>query len=650
MTIHRPKTIKVFANQASQGDYLPTKFGTNTTVMKKGYAEIANDNFEFGLESLEKDLQLKDLNSVFFYHGNLLAYLFQQGVPEFSAYQDYPMGAIVQHKGNLWIATKDQKAQKKELKIDQCNPCGCEIKQEDKCSEITEPSKESGWCSFVTHCEYDVKMEELDETIQSLQESINSIKSVESFNILPNISTGVLELTLTLTNGNQLIIPMVKFGHISKNDITGEISIFNADGSTLVLPKYVAEESLDQQKGFYFNKESNKWEIDLTDLIKDGSGLEVDKNGYISVKPSELVDNESLSVDSKTGKIKVKPEFVETISDKTVLKTIEKLDERGAKVYVNGPITGDGTTNNHLGLNFNTDDFEVLADGSLTLKVKPPVTFTTFDSNYKFGFHTFTGSSKYNGSIFVRGVPLDINAEVLEQDRALTADQQVDSGYDFNGYYIASAVQLDVWLSGVDGTVWKITNDSGVNDDGTVKDSLAWGKWQKLDNNNNITNEMIKRLQDQVNSLSQKNQAQDIEIEALKQKNQAQDEEIQNLKNKHQPQDNNVSESGKENCPLISIFNGQGGNLKLSENEAPTWILDGVQDYTITLDNGRTPSIFNIIRGKTANTVRFVTGAGATLILPPNKIAELDNPVNSVVTIVGDGNNTFRIVGGLKGE
>lgn len=81
MTIERPNVVKVFASDASHGNYLPVKFGTNIPVPKDNYTQVANDNFEYGLESLENDLQMKDLNSAFFYHGNLLGYLFQQGAP-----------------------------------------------------------------------------------------------------------------------------------------------------------------------------------------------------------------------------------------------------------------------------------------------------------------------------------------------------------------------------------------------------------------------------------------------------------------------------------------------------------------------------------------------------------------------------------------
>ena len=505
MTINRPNTIKVFASDASHGNYLPIKFGTNIPVRKSQYEEVANDNFLFGLESLEGDLQLKDLNSVFFYQGSLLAYLFQQGVPEFSAYQDYPMGAVVQHGGSLWIATKDQEAQKKEPKVDPCDPCGCKTKQ-DECTVVTEPSKESGWCSFVTHCEYDVKMKELENTNKALQESIDSIKGVESFSILPNVATGALELTLGTNDGNKLVIPMTKFGHISRDNVTGEISISNADGSKLLLPKYVAEKSLDQQKGFYFNEKSEKWEVDLADLVKTGSGLQVDKNGYVSVKPSDLVDGNTLNVNANTGKLEVDPNFakklkeeaVDTANDYTDDK-LKKLADNGAKVFAEAPIKGTGLKTDPLTLKL-SKDFKVQPDGTLVLSGGAKEATTNLNNGTGvMGMSTFYGVvNNTNGNTqYVTGVPVNINSTDHQQN-GTTAIGQLATGqnYDFNGWQMATPAQVDQWLIGASDSVWHRTNDSGMNEDGSLKNPSDWGVWTRESNVNIPVQQFQKAIQD----------------------------------------------------------------------------------------------------------------------------------------------------------
>lgn len=307
MQIKRPDVIKVFGKNAMQGDYLPVKFGTNVVVPKESFEDIANKNFEYGLESLEGDLQLKDLNTVFFYQGALLKYLFQKGIPEFSAYENYEAGAVVQKDGVVWVATKAIEASLHKKEANPCDPCGCKV----ECENPVYPSKEAGWCKFITSCEYDLKIAELEAKDKALQKAIDDLKGVEGFAILPNKTTGALELDLELSDGSHIIIPMTKFGHIEKNK-DGTLSITNADGTTLELPKYVAEQDLDQQKGFYFNAQSGKWEVDLRDLVKNGSGLEVDREGYVSIKPTDFIDNSSLEI-LPTGKTGVSESWLSKI-------------------------------------------------------------------------------------------------------------------------------------------------------------------------------------------------------------------------------------------------------------------------------------------------------------------------------------------------
>lgn len=124
----------------------------------------------------------------------------------------------------------------------------------------------------------------------------------------------------------------------------------------------------------------------------------------------------------------------------------------------------------------------------------PPETMTSLDKGkYKAGFHTFSGLSDNT-----TGLPLDINSNEGEQGSSPTPV----AGYDYNGYYIASTHQVDVWLQGVNNTAWYIMNDAGINADGSLADPNAWGKWQKLDNAGSVTNEMIKKMQEQINALS----------------------------------------------------------------------------------------------------------------------------------------------------
>lgn len=302
--LSRPKMVKTFAINAMDANHLAVRFGTNR--LAKDIESIANDNFEYGIESLEGDLQPRDLNSVLKYLSANLTYLFQQGVAEFSPYQNYPLGALAQHDGSLWITTKEVKASKHEPKFDPCNPCAV-----PDCEVAAVPSEENGWCRLVTFCEYKNDLAELREKDKALEAAIADLKGVKGFSIIPNADTGLLELNLALSDGKSIVIPMTKFGHIEQNK-DGTLSITNADGTTLELPKYVAEQDLDQQKGFYFNAQSGKWEVDLRDLVKDGSGLEVDREGYVSVKPADFIDNNSLEI-LPTGKTGISESWLEKI-------------------------------------------------------------------------------------------------------------------------------------------------------------------------------------------------------------------------------------------------------------------------------------------------------------------------------------------------
>lgn len=521
MQIKRPNTVKVFGVNAMQGDYLPVKFGTNVVVAKEDYANVANKNFEYGLESLEGDLQLKDLNTVFFYQGALLKYLFQKGIPEFSTYENYETGAVIQHGGNVWIATKAIEASTHEKVADPCDPCGCKT----ECENPVYPSKEAGWCKFITSCEYDAKIKELETKDKALEKAINDLKGVEGFSVVPNAKTGAFELQLNLSDGSTIAIPMTKFGHITQ-EADGSLTIVNADTSKIVLPKFVAEKDLDQAKGFVFNSTSGKWEVDLADLVKTGSGLQVDRDGNISVKPVDFVDGETLRVNPTSGKVEIDPRYTRdqlAAANGYTDSKLSELEANGARVHVKGPINGNGKKDSPLGLNL-TEDFVVDANGKLALNAVAPQNLgntSIRDVRYKLGFHTFTGLVNTDSRVGSLGLPTNFEGTEHELPMANSWESySAPQNYDFNGYYIASGSELNIWVANGD-SMWSISNDYGINPDGTLKNPTAWGKWQKMDNAGAVTNEMIKKMQEQINALGASNTAQDSEINALKGKVQA---------------------------------------------------------------------------------------------------------------------------------
>lgn len=623
MQIKRPDVIKVFGKNAMQGDYLPVKFGTNVVVPKESFEDIANKNFEYGLESLEGDLQLKDLNTVFFYQGALLKYLFQKGIPEFSAYENYEAGAVVQKDGVVWVATKAIEASLHKKEANPCDPCGCKV----ECENPVYPSKEAGWCKFITSCEYDLKIAELEAKDKALQKAIDDLKGVEGFAVLPNAETGALELRLSLSDGSKVTIPMTKFGHIKQND-DGSLSITNADGSKIALPKFVAEKDLDQQKGFIFNTTSGKWEVDLADLVKDGSGLQVDRNGNISVKPSDLVDGETLRVNPTSGKVEIDPRYTRdqlAAANRYTDGKLSDLEANGARVYANGPISGNGKKESPLGLNL-TEDFVVDATGKLALNAVAPQNLgntSLSDVKYKLGFHTFTGHVDTINRTGSLGLPTNVAGTEYELPMANTWESYAASQqYDFNGYYIASGNELNIWVAEGE-AMWVISNDSGVNPDGTLKNPNAWYKWQKIDNAGVVTNEMIKKMQEQINALGTSNTAQDSEINALKAK-------VQALEAKN-------NETCKIPCKNVDT------NYTVVDTDN-TIITTNSSPITITFPNniplGR---MFTIIQSNTGS-VTLANGGNTALIKPRNGSLVLGGQ-DAAVSVLYEINGHVRVFG-----
>ena len=623
MQIKRPDIIKVFGKNAMQGDYLPVKFGTNVVVPKESFEDIANKNFEYGLESLEGDLQLKDLNTVFFYQSTLLKYLFQKGIPEFSAYENYEAGAVVQKDGVVWVATKAIEASLHKKEANPCDPCGCKT----ECENPVYPSKEAGWCKFITSCEYDAKIKELEAKDKALEKAINDLKGVEGFSVVPNAETGALELRLDLSDGSKVTIPMTKFGHIKQND-DGSLFITNADGSKIALPKFVAEKDLDQQKGFIFNTASGKWEVDLADLVKDGSGLQVDRNGNISVKPADLVDGETLRVNPTSGKVEIDPRYTRdqlAAANGYTDSKLSELEANGARVHVKGPINGNGKKDSPLGLNL-TEDFVVDANGKLALNAVAPQNLgnTSFsDVKYKLGFHTFTGHVDTINRTGSLGLPTNVAGTEHELPMANTWESYaVNQQYDFNGYYIASGNELNIWVAEGE-AMWVISNDSGVNPDGTLKNPNAWYKWQKIDNAGAVTNEMIKKMQEQINALGASNTAQDSEINALKAK-------VQALEAKN-------NETCKIPCKNVDT------NYTVVDTDN-TIITTNSSPITITFPNniplGR---MFTIIQSNTGS-VTLANGGNTALIKPRNGSLVLGGQ-DAAVSVLYEINGHVRVFG-----
>ena len=496
-----PKYV-AFAAQSMHADYLPVRFATEQLASKSKYYEIANQNFAYGLESLEGDYQLRDLNSALFYISQVLGYTMQQGIPEFNEYQDYPVGAVFVKDGEIYIVTKTIKG--KEVPVQKYDCCGNPISTacEPVCEAPLDLTKYA--CKVITSCMFDPIIEALqakDEALEALIEDLSKIKLVAN-------SDG--SFTFTNADKTTVTIPAHK----------ASVKVTNSDGSTvhgfmhLTAEKHgeptttlqlIGSNELNQQKGFYYNPTDKKWEVDLSDLVKDGSGLQVDKNGNISVKMSDLIDGKTINLDA-AGNLQVKPEYAETLKDGAVEEAnqytddkLKELAENGAKVYANAPIQGTGLKTDPLTLKL-SKDFKVNPDGTLVLSggVKEATTNLNNGTGVM-GMSTFYGVvNNTNGNTeYVTGVPANINS-FDHQQTGTTAIGQLASGqsYDFNGWQIATPAQVDQWLIGVADSVWHRTNDSGMNEDGSLKNPSNWGQWTRESNVNIPVQQFQKAIQD----------------------------------------------------------------------------------------------------------------------------------------------------------
>lgn len=346
--IERPNVIKVFASNSMDGDYLPVKFGTNIIVAKDEYEKIANDNFEYGIESLGAEFQLKDLNSVEFYNSSLLGYLFQQGVPEYSPFQNYREGSVATYEGQVWVAAKDIKASVSYPRnttytdacgnpiegIDPCNPL---------CGDAEYPSKETGWCALVDHCEYDETIKDLkaqdkaiinsiedlqeslaklseenSEAIKSIEENSEAIESLEedvatlleqSNKDIINIVAGADgKVTYVLRDGTTKTLQIDTDQVVSVSANGQAITFTNEDGSTftvtgtmikaLIASEYVDTTELKTALDAIDLDQVTKFSVSGSNLVitnEDGSTASISRDALVNFLNQGLVTDEELA-------------------------------------------------------------------------------------------------------------------------------------------------------------------------------------------------------------------------------------------------------------------------------------------------------------------------------------------------------------------
>lgn len=216
------------------------------------------------------------------------------------------------------------------------------------------------------------------------------------------------------------------------------------------------------------------------------------------------------NVDGKLG-VKAKENGgLETSDAGVAVKTGDgvTIDENGAialgEVFAKKPITGKGTKADPLTVALSSKDFNVNpATGEISLKANDSAKITDLDAGFhKVGYSTFYGFIGKAVGDYVKGVPADINSTEATAEATSEISQLADGqAYDFNGWQIASPVQVDQYLVGTDKAVWHRTNDAGMNADGTLKEPTNWSVWHR---ETNVTANVLQiaAMQKQVDDLT----------------------------------------------------------------------------------------------------------------------------------------------------
>lgn len=131
-----------------------------------------------------------------------------------------------------------------------------------------------------------------------------------------------------------------------------------------------------------------------------------------------------------------------------------------------------------------------LKDGKLEVIKEKCATVTNLntleasDGNLKqLGISCFTGVFNATDASTAIGAPVKFGETNVEKSDAITAKEDITSGYqlDFTGWQVATGSEVHQYIysrigDGVQ-SGWVRSNDSGMNADGTLKNPNDWGKW-----------------------------------------------------------------------------------------------------------------------------------------------------------------------------
>ena len=519
----RVKNAKVFAAKNKSTAYLKNPIGSRKPLLNQTDIQAyADGDIEAGFEAIKGDVSFNDVSNMFWYVTSLISHIYERGVPEFSAFENYPAGAVVSHDGKIWIAKQAIEASvvTKESAPDPCNCCQTTM---EEVGYPHYPSKDMGWCYLVDSCEFSECIDKLKEADVNIIKMIKDLETIGSFKV--ETVDGVESLVITSEKGTKFPVAIEQIRKVI-----------------------------------------------LKQAIKDGSGLSVTPEGELKVKPSDFIDGNSLSV-GEDGKVGLdgtwktenidtpintaKTEAVKEANEHTDAKAIEvtkatdakfqKLKDEGAEVFVGQGVSGNGTKVNPLTLKVAEADFGF--NGNSELFLKPQIqdvtnknlnTLADTPALRKLGLTTFYGKINRHGEgdKFTVGFPSAMTDVLVgtkeEVDAANTHAEYKDQNADFTGYQFASPTEViqvvvDEYPSNEEGTtkvaMYTRAYSAGMSTTGELNpyeedinsgmyNTGVWTKWQRV-TALPLQGKLLQALNSQVQDLTNKVQGNSGNIAAL---------------------------------------------------------------------------------------------------------------------------------------
>ena len=307
-----------------------------------------------------------------------------------------------------------------------------------------------------------------------------------------------------ITNGDICLVKPEALTVEKQDNGSHKISLLMSDGTTLDTTARLADGVLNSvtydaktkiAKFTTTNGDSYEIKLDMPEPVeytfttKDNGDIEVanGKKEVLATIPAIKVN----AVKKANGDVVITNQDGSTVEVPAIkAKAVKEAD---GKVVITNQ---DGTTVEiekpaEFDLSQHVDNKTVrLKDGKLEVIKEKCATVTNLntleasDGNLKqLGISCFTGVFNAVDADAAIGAPVEFGKTNVEKSEAITAKEDITSGYqlDFTGWQVATGKEVHQYIysrigDGVQ-SGWVRSNDSGMNADGTLKNPNDWGKW-----------------------------------------------------------------------------------------------------------------------------------------------------------------------------